>query len=110
MKHLLTLVFAMMLVAPSFAQDASKDVKASFLAMLDGSEEAAQKAVDTYGSDDVKENGMIPFGSNPKVTKTEDNCLFFTLEDDGDANEYYICSKGGKIVQFDWADMLDDEE
>lgn len=107
MKNLLTLAFGLLLTASAFAQD-SDVVNAKFLAMLNGTEEAAQLAIDTYGSDEVKENGMIPFGANPKLTHEQDNCVFFTLEDDGELNEYYICSESGKITEFDW--YYDDED
>ncbi len=106
MKKIATFLFALALTTLSFSQD---DVKTEFISMLNGTEEAAEKAIATYCSSDVIENGMIPFGSNPKVTLTKENCLWFTLEDDGDINIYYICSEGDKIIEFDWADDEEDE-
>ncbi|MBL0913758.1 MAG: hypothetical protein IBJ09_15435 [Bacteroidia bacterium] len=73
-----------------------------FLAMLDGTEEAAGAAIKKYGSADVIANGMIPFGKNPKKVLTEDNCVRFSLEWDDQVNVYEVCEKDGKISYFDW--------
>lgn len=88
---------------PVSAQTENK-VANAFLKTLDGTEEAAQKAIDQYGSEDVIANKMIPFGKSPKVTKEEENCVYFTLFDDDEENKYFICTEGGKIIDFNWQD------
>jgi hypothetical protein len=108
MKKSVTLLCALLLSIASFSQNSS-DVKSKFLAMLNGSETAAQKAIDTFGSEEVIENGMIPFGKNPTVTSTDGDCVRFTLSDDGDLNAYVICSSGDKIISFDWDDDAEED-
>ena len=75
-----------------------------FLSMLNGTEEAAQSAIAQFASQEVIGNGMIPFGRNPKVSKVEENCVYFSLTDDDETNEYYICTEDDKIVTFEWQD------
>lgn len=82
--------------------DTGNEIANKFLAMLDGTEESAQSAIQKFASQEVIANGMIPFGNRPKVTKVEDNCVYFTLTDDGESNEYYICTESDKITTFDW--------
>ena len=113
MKKLFVLTLALSLSALGFSQELSKDdVKAKFIAMLDGSEAAAEKAINTYGSAEVISNGMIPFGANPEITTVEEGCVWFTLTDteNEEVNVYYICSEGNKIVDFDWGDEDEDDE
>lgn len=113
MKKLFVLTLALSLSALGFSQELPKDdVKAKFLAMLDGSEAAAEKAIKTYGNEEVIKNGMIPFGAHPKITTIEEGCVWFTLTDDEneEVNVYYICSEGGKIVDFDWGDDEDEDD
>lgn len=77
----------------------------AFLAMLDGTEDKAMKAITEFGSKEVIANGMIPFGNAPKITKVDENCVYFTLFDaDEEENDYYICTEGDKIVTFEWQD------
>lgn len=107
----LFLLVAVLVIGNSFAkaQDVSEEMQ-SFMDRLDGSEEAAEAAMKMYANDEVLENGMIPFGKAPKVTSTIGECYHVTLDDEGDANEYVFCWEDGKIVSFDWADMIDDED
>jgi len=79
-----------------------------FLAMLDGTEAKAQAAINKFGSPEVIANKMIPFGKNPKIIKTEGNCVRVALQHDGETNVYTLCEKDGKIVSFDW--YFEDEE
>jgi len=81
-----------------------------FLAMLNGTEEAAQAAIKKHGSADVIANGMIPYGKNPKVLVTEGDCVRFSLEFDGELNVYEVCEKDGKISYFDWYSDESEEE
>ena len=109
MRTPITLLCALLLSITSFSQDAS-DVKTKFLAMLNGTESAAEKAIKTHGSADVIANGMIPVGSNPQITSRNADCVWFTLTDeDAEENHYFICSKGDKIVDFQWADEDEDD-
>ena len=73
-----------------------------FLAMLDGSEAAAQAAINKYGSAEVIANKMIPFGKNPKIIKTEGNCVRVSLQNDEETNVYTLCEENGKITVFEW--------
>lgn len=86
---------------PAFAQTENK-VANDFLAMLDGTEESAQKAINKFGSEEVIVNKMIPFGKSPKVTKVEENCVYFTLSYDEESNKYFICTEGDKVIDFNW--------
>lgn len=79
-----------------------------FLAMLDGTEAKAQAAIDKFGSPEVIANKMIPFGKNPKIIKTEGNCVRVSLQHDGETNVYTLCEANGKISSFDW--YFDEEE
>lgn len=109
MRTPLTLLCALLLSITSFSQDAS-DVKTKFLAMLNGTESAAEKAIKTFGSAEVIANGMIPFGSKPTVVSRDGDCVWFSLiDEDDEVNQYYICSSGDKIIEFQWADEDEDE-
>lgn len=106
MKTTITLICLAFISITGFSQN---DVKDKFLATLNGTEAAAERAIATFGSEDVIANGMIPFGSNPTVTAREENCVWFTLQGEDEVNEYYICSEGDKIIEFEWA-ITDEEE
>lgn len=106
MKTTITLICLAFFSITGFSQN---DVKDKFLAALNGTEEAAERAIATYGSKGVIENGMIPFGSNPTVTSKDGDCVWFTLTGEDEVNEYYICSEGDKIIEFEWA-ITDEEE
>lgn len=73
-----------------------------FLAMLNGTEEAATAAIKKYGSAEVIANGMIPYGKSPKIIKTEGNCVRVALQNDGETNVYTLCEENGKITTFEW--------
>lgn len=106
-KHFILTIALVLTTFFGFSQELEKnDVKAKFIAMLDGSEEKATEAITTFGNKEVIENGMIPFGANPEVVSIEDNCVWFKLTDAEmeEANIYYICSEGNKIVDFGWGD------
>lgn len=107
----LIVLFAIVAGGVSFAQaqDVSKEMT-SFLDILNGTEAMAEKAMRGYASEEVLENGMIPYGSSPKVTEVEGACYTVVLMDDGDENEYIFCWEDGKIIQFDWADMFEDDD
>lgn len=108
-KSLSTALFLMLVTAVS----AQNDVKDKFIAMLNGTESAAEKAVKTYCSNEIIENGMLPLGVKPVVTSKDGDCYHFTLTEDGEPNHYIICSEGDKITQFDWdldAHEEEDEE
>lgn len=95
----------MLMLSPVFSQTVTTDnpIAKGFLAMLDGTEETAEKAIKQYASKEVIDNGMIPFGKSPKITKVEDDCVYFTLfDDEGEKNEYFICTEGDKITNFNW--------
>lgn len=79
-----------------------------FLAMLDGTEAKATAAIAKFGSAEVIANKMIPFGKNPKIIKTDGNCVHVALQDDEETNVYVLCEENGKITTFEW--YLDDEE
>ncbi|MFN0203314.1 MAG: hypothetical protein ACKVTZ_17435 [Bacteroidia bacterium] len=103
-KGFLSFVFLLgflFIQSPIFAQTENK-VANEFLAMLDGTEETAQKAIEKFASAEVIKNGMIPYGKSAKVTKVEDDCVYFTLTDDDEQNKYFICTSEGKITDFDW--------
>lgn len=107
MKTMIAALFLMVVSAAS----AQNDVKDKFLAMLNGTESAAEKAVSSFCSREIIENGMLPMGMNPVITSKDENCYHFTLTEDGEANPYFICSEDGKIVQFEWdLDAMDEEE
>ncbi len=89
------------------AQDVSAEMS-SFLKMINGTEEAAEAAITKYGSAEVIDNGMIPYGKSPKVTSTEGNCYTVAFSDEGETNEYVICWEKGKIISFEWA--MDESE
>lgn len=107
MKTTITLIFLAFISITGFSQN---DVKDKFLATLNGTEAAAERAIATFGSSEVIANGMIPFGKNPQVTAREENCVWFTLQDEDEVNEYYICSTGDKITDFQWADTDEEED
>ena len=94
----------LLIQSPVFSQSSNK-VANNFLAMLDGTEQAAEKAIKQYGSKEVIENGMIPFGKSPKVTKEEENCVYFILLDDDEKNNYFICTEDDKITNFNWQEL-----
>lgn len=77
-----------------------------FLNMLDGSEEAAEMAIAVYGSQDVIDNGMIPFGGSPTIVSSDGDCHTVDLieMDEGEevVNTYSFCIADGKISEFDW--------
>ena len=83
-----------------------------FLAMLDGTEKAAEAAVAKYGSEEVIANGMIPYGKNPKIISRKENCVVVSLDDEGEANQYTLCEEDGKITTFDsyYEDESDDDD
>lgn len=95
----------MLMLSPVFSQTVTTDnpVAKGFLSMLNGTEEMAEKAIKQYGSKEVIDNGMIPFGKSPKITRVEEDCVYFTLSDDEDGkNDYFICTEGDKIINFNW--------
>lgn len=101
----LFLVGFMFIQSSASAQTALTENKVAndFLTMLDGTEATAEKAVATYGSKEVIANGMIPFGKSPKITKVEDNCIWFSIfDEDNEKNDYSICTEGDKIISFDF--------
>lgn len=102
-KIITTLIFALFIVATSFAQGVKTENKTAkaFLDMLDDSEKTAERAVKQFGSAEVIKNGMIPFGKNPVIYKDKDNCVSFYITHDGDKNAYIICTKDGKLESFD---------
>lgn len=102
-KIITTLVFALFVVATSFAQGVKTENKTAkaFLDMLDGTEKTAQKAIDMFGSKEVIENKMIPFGKGVVIYKEEDNCISFYITYDGSKNAYIICTKDGKLESYD---------
>lgn len=72
-----------------------------FLAMLDGTEKAAEAAIAKFGSADVIANGMIPYGKNPTIVSTDGNCCLVSLDYEDEANEYTLCEENGKITTFE---------
>lgn len=109
-KTITTALFMLFVVSVN----AQGDVKDKFIAMLNGTESAAEKAVKTYCTAEIIENGMIPMGVKPQITSKDENCYYFMLTEDGEPNHYFICSEGDKIVQFEWdldkMDELDEED
>lgn len=79
-----------------------------FLAMLNGTEAAAEAAVKKFCTPEVIANGMIPYGKDPKITKREGNCVVAVLNWEGEKMEYHICEENGKINVFEL--YFDEEE
>ena len=102
-KIIISIVFAIFIVATSFAQGVKTENKTAkaFLDMLDDSEKTAERAVKQLGSPEVIKNGMIPFGKNPVIYKEKGNCVSFYITHGGDKNAYIICTKDGKLESFD---------
>jgi len=100
----LCLVVAFALVSkPNFANNAEPvgPIIDQFLAMLNGTEAAAQAAVNKFGTAEVIANKMIPFGKNPKIVSKDGDCVVVALDYDGEKNEYTLCEKDGKINVFE---------
>lgn len=92
----------------------------AFLAELDGTEAAAEKAVAKYCSPEVIADGMIPMGKIIRIASEEGNCVDFHsrwIYDEEDVSDeeaqfviYTVCEENGKIVMFDIAFGDDEEE
>lgn len=81
-----------------------------FLAMLDGSEKAAEAAVAKYGTKEVIANGMIPYGKNPTIVSQDGNCCIVSLDYEEEANQYSLCEENGKIISFEMYFDYEDED
>lgn len=81
-----------------------------FLAMLDGSEKAAEAAVAKYGTKEVIANGMIPYGKNPTIVSHDGNCCIVSLDYEDEANQYSLCEENGKIITFEMYFGDEDED
>ncbi len=93
----------------------------AFIAALDGTEAAAEKAVAKYCSPEVIADGMLPMGRVIRIASENGNCVDFHAlwvyeQEEGVSDEdaqyvvYTVCEENGKIVMFDISFSADEEE